>query len=81
MFETRLKEKVNTLKTMRDAVGHSVLAENVNQYSVGFYNGIETAIAFLENREAKLVLCEETAQAEEKQADIQRTVSSGCIKV
>ena len=78
MFENkRNKEMIRNLRTMQSS--------NINDdYACGIYNGLELALAILENREPHLATYDtepiSITHNEEQEKPIGRTVASGVIR-
>lgn len=72
----RLKERIEQVEKMRQSQ-----AVNVNdEYSAGFYNGLELAMSVLDGREPEYMIAEKEPKIVEKEQKQGRTKASGVIK-
>lgn len=73
-------KRIRELKRVKD-VQEQNLGEDQNEYMVGMYNGLELAVAIMENRKPVYVSCEkEPEQIESKEEqEIGRTCYNGII--
>lgn len=74
------KKGIRELKRVKD-VQEQNLGEEQNEYMVGMYNGLELAVAIMENRLPVYVSCEkEPEQIESKEEqEVGRTCYNGII--
>lgn len=74
------KKRIRELKRIKD-IQEQNLGEDQNEYMVGMYNGLELAVAIIENRPPVYVSCEkEPEQIESKEEqEVGRTCYSGII--
>ena len=74
MFKT--KQKIEQIKTQK-----SVQAQNLtDDYMVGCYNGMELALAILEEREPEFACIVKEPQTIETDEEEKRTIASGVIR-
>lgn len=73
-------KRIRELKRIKD-IQEQNLGEDQNEYMVGMYNGLELAVAIMENRPPVYVSCEkEPEQIESKEEqEVGRTCYSGII--
>lgn len=73
-------KRIRELKRVKD-VQEQNLGEDQNEYMVGMYNGLELAVAIMENRPPAYVSCEkEPEQIESKEEqEVGRTCYNGII--
>ena len=73
-------KRIRELKRVKD-VQEQNLGEDQNEYMVGMYNGLELAVAIMENRPPVYVSCEkEPEQIESKEEqEVGRTCYNGII--
>ena len=69
--------KINKIKQIKELQKQNIENNKYNEYMVGVYNGIEIALAMLENREPVFVDVIKESTTIEKIEQIGRTVSSG----
>lgn len=74
------RKRIKELKRIKD-IQEQNLGEDQNEYMVGMYNGLELAVAIMENRTPVYVSCEkEPEQIESKEEqEVGRTCYSGII--
>lgn len=74
------KKRIRELKRIKD-VQEQNLGEDQNEYMVGMYNGLELAVAIMENRPPVYVSCgKEPEQIESKEEqEVGRTCYNGII--
>lgn len=74
------KKRIRELKRIKD-IQEQNLGEDQNEYMVGMYNGLELAVAIMENRPPVYVSCEkEPEQIESKEEQEKgRTCYNGII--
>ncbi len=76
--ERKAKRDINTVK---EAHRQSILAGNVDDYVVGFYNGMELASSIIEDREPEYLYSVKNEPGEEQsKEETKRTVASGIIR-
>lgn len=73
-------KRIRELKRIKD-IQEQNLGEDQNEYMVGMYNGLELAVAIMENRPPVYVSCEkEPEQIESKEEqEVGRTCYNGII--
>ena len=73
-------KRIRELKRIKD-IQEQNLGEDQNEYMVGMYNGLELAVAIMENRPPVYVSCEkEPEQVESKEEqEVGRTCYNGII--
>lgn len=73
------KEKIDKIREVKNIQGRSL----TDSYQVGLYNGIELALAILEDRDAEYqtVIPDLKEQAEEQKETKGRTVATGVRKL
>lgn len=74
------RKRIKELKRIKD-IQEQNLGEDQNEYMVGMYNGLELAVAIMENRTPVYVSCEkEPEQIESKEEqEVGRTCYNGII--
>lgn len=74
------RKRIKELKRIKD-IQEQNLGEDQNEYMVGMYNGLELAVAIMENRTPVYVSCEkEPEQIESKEEqEVGRTCYNGVI--
>lgn len=79
--ENKLESKKESLRSLVTAQKAHVDAKETDEYNIGIYNGLEIALALLEEREPRVILA--IQKKTEETANIQRgrTVASGKRKV
>lgn len=74
-----MRTKSKQIKQIRD-LQKETLKTNEDDYMIGFYNGIEVALAILENRKPVLEMCvKESEIKDKKEEQVGRTIKSGII--
>lgn len=71
-----LKAVKTEVRGIRELQKQSMEIEK-DDYMVGLYNGIEIALAIMENREPELEACVREPEVVEQEKEIGRTVASG----
>lgn len=71
-----LRSKTKQVKDIRDLQKQS-LEKLPDDYMVGLYNGLEMAVAILENREPEFEACVREPKVVEQEKGIGRTIASG----
>ena len=72
-----LRSKTKQVKDIRDLQKQS-LEKSADDYMVGLYNGLEMAVAIMENREPVFLDCvKEPPVIEKKEEQTGRTIASG----
>ena len=71
-----LRSKTKQVKDIRDLQKQS-LEKSADDYMVGLYNGLEMAVAIMENREPEFEACVREPEVVEQEKEIGRTIASG----
>lgn len=79
--EDKLESKKEALRSLVTAQKAQVDAKETDEYNIGIYNGLEIALALLEEREPKVILAIQKKTEETANTQRGRTVASGKRKV
>lgn len=79
--EDKLESKKESLRSLVTAQKAHVDAKETDEYNIGIYNGLEIALALLEEREPRVILAIQKKPEETANTQRGRTVTSGKRKV
>lgn len=79
--EDKLESKIEAIRSLLTAQKANVDVKETDEYNVGIYNGLEIALALLEEREPKVILAIQKKAEETANTQRGRTVASGKRKV
>lgn len=79
--ENKLESKKESLRSLVTAQKAHVDAKETDEYNIGIYNGLEIALALLEEREPRVILAIQKKPEETANTQRGRTVASGKRKV
>lgn len=79
--EDKLESKKESLRSLVTAQKAQVDAKETDEYNIGIYNGLEIALALLEEREPRVILAIQKKTEETANTQRGRTVASGKRKV
>lgn len=79
--EDKLESKKEALRNLIVAQKAHVDAKEADEYNIGIYNGLEIALALLEEREPRVILAIQKKPEETANTQRGRTVASGKRKV
>lgn len=79
--EDKLESKIEAIRSLLTAQKAHVDAKETDEYNVGIYNGLEIALALLEEREPRVILAIQKKPEETANTQRGRTVATGKRKV
>lgn len=79
--EDKLESKIEAIRNLIVAQKAHVDANESDEYNIGIYNGLEIALALLEEREPRVILAIQKKPEETANTQQGRTVASGKRKV